>query len=151
MYIQCTSPGYGQISWTVWLASSERHHCSNEGKTRNPLKFAGVPETGKPFSAASGPKFAILWGHVEEILLFNRFFQLSYMPSLQRNSPTKLCDGAQMANFLRFFASCRWRPLFNAANFGWCSLLECRAVTLPSCETCWNLLGCPNYRTDLSR
>jgi len=23
----------------------------------------------------------------------------------------------------------RWRPLFNAAKFGWCPLLECRAVT----------------------
>ena len=30
-------------------------------------------------------------------------------------------------------------------------LLECRAVTKPRCETCWNLLGCPNNRTDLSR
>jgi len=40
-------------------------------------------------------------------------------------------------------AKYRWRPLFNAAKFGWRSLLECRAVTLPRCETCWNLLGCP--------
>jgi len=38
----------------------------------------------------------------------------------------------------------RWRPLlFNAAKFGWRPLLECRAVTLPGCETRWNLLGCP--------
>jgi len=41
---------------------------------RKPLKFAGVPQTLKPSSAASGPKFAVLWGHVEEILLFNKFF-----------------------------------------------------------------------------
>jgi len=32
----------------------------------------------------------------------------------------------------------RWRPLFNAAMFGWRLLLECRAVTLPRRETCWN-------------
>jgi len=25
----------------------------------------------------------------------------------------------------------RWRPLFNAAKFGWCWLLDCRAVMLP--------------------
>ena len=37
----------------------------------------------------------------------------------------------------------RWRVLFNAAKFGWRPLLECRAVTLPRRETCWNLQGCP--------
>jgi len=33
---------------------------SNAAKTRNPLKFAGVPQTGKPISAISGLTFAIL-------------------------------------------------------------------------------------------
>jgi len=37
----------------------------------------------------------------------------------------------------------RWRPLFNAAKFGWRPLLECRALTLPRLETRWNLQGCP--------
>jgi len=37
----------------------------------------------------------------------------------------------------------RWRPLFNAAKFGWRPLLECRAVTLLRRETRWNLQGCP--------
>jgi len=37
----------------------------------------------------------------------------------------------------------RWRPLFNAAKFGWRPLLECRAVTLPRRERRWNLQGCP--------
>jgi len=36
----------------------------------------------------------------------------------------------------------RWRPLFNAAKFGWRPLLDCRAVTLPRRETRWNLQGC---------
>jgi len=35
-------------------------------------------------------------------------------------------------------AEYRWCPLFNAAKFGWRPLLECRAVTLPRCETRWN-------------
>jgi len=48
-----------------------------------------VPQTGQPISAVSGPKFAILSGHVEEVLLLN-----------------KLCNGAQMAIFGDFFASC---------------------------------------------
>ena len=37
----------------VWL-------CSNAAKTRNPLKFAGMPQTNEKISAASGPKFTIL-------------------------------------------------------------------------------------------
>jgi len=40
-------------------------------------------------------------------------------------------------------AKYRWRPLFNAAKFSWCPKLECRAVTLPRRETCWNLQGYP--------
>jgi len=48
--------------------------CSNAAKTRKPLKFAGVPQTNETILAASGPKLTILWGHVEEILLLNKFF-----------------------------------------------------------------------------
>jgi len=55
MYISCTSPGDGQTSCKVWLASAERRRCSNEAKSRNLLKFAGVPQTPEPISAASGP------------------------------------------------------------------------------------------------
>jgi len=47
-------------------------------KTR--LKFAGVPQTGKPISAVSGPKLSILWGHVEKILLFTSFSDCRYVP-----------------------------------------------------------------------
>ena len=53
----------------VWLTPASGLPCSNAAKTRNPLKFAGVPHTRQQISAASGPTFAILWGHVEEILL----------------------------------------------------------------------------------
>jgi len=40
-------------------------------------------------------------------------------------------------------AEYRWPSLFNATKFGWRPLLECRAVTLPRCETRWNLQVCP--------
>ena len=69
MYIQCTSPGDGQTSCKVWLASGERRRCSNESKTRNPLKFAGVPQTPEPNSAVSGPKYTfsgVLPPHIME-------------------------------------------------------------------------------------
>ena len=52
--------------------------CSNAAKTRNPLKFAGVPQTTGWISAVCRPKFTILWGHVEDISLLNKvFFRLS--------------------------------------------------------------------------
>jgi len=50
--------------------------CSNAAKTRKPLKVAGMPQTPETISTASGPKFTILWEHVEEILLFNNFFPI---------------------------------------------------------------------------
>jgi len=73
MYIWCTSPGDGQRPCKVWLASGERRRCTNEVKTRN-RKFAGMPQTRQQISAISGPKSAILWSHLEEILLFKSFF-----------------------------------------------------------------------------
>ena len=37
----------------------------------------------------------------------------------------------------------RWRPLFNAAKFGWLPLSDVAAVMKRRCESPWNLLGCP--------
>jgi len=48
--------------------------CSNAAKTQNPFKFVGVPQTPEQISAVSGPKFTILSGHVEDILVLNKFF-----------------------------------------------------------------------------
>ena len=42
------------------LTFVERRRCSNEAKTRNPLKLAGVPQTHQQISAVCGPKFTIL-------------------------------------------------------------------------------------------
>ena len=53
----------------VWLTPTTRVPCRYAAKTRNPLKFARVPQTNETISAASGPKFTILWGHVEEIII----------------------------------------------------------------------------------
>jgi len=58
----------------VWLTPATRVPCSNAAKTRNLLKLHGVLQTNERISAASGPKFTILWRHVGEILLLNKFF-----------------------------------------------------------------------------
>ena len=60
----------------VWLTPTTRVPCSNAAKMRNPLKFAGALQTRQQTSAASGPKFTILWGRVEEILLLKKFFPI---------------------------------------------------------------------------
>jgi len=60
----------------VWLTPTTRVMCSNAAKTRNPLKFTGVPQTRQQISAVSRPEFTILLGHVEEALLFNKFFPI---------------------------------------------------------------------------
>jgi len=62
------------LNAALWLTPTTRVPCSNTAKTRNPLKLPGVPQTNETLSAASGPKFTILWGHAEEILLLNKFF-----------------------------------------------------------------------------
>jgi len=58
----------------VWLMLTTWLPCSNAAKTWKPLKVAGVPQTPETISAASRPKFTILWRHVEEVLLLNKFF-----------------------------------------------------------------------------
>jgi len=58
----------------VWMTPTTRVPFSNAAKTRNPLKLPGVHQTNEMISAASRPKFTILWGHVEEMMLLNKFF-----------------------------------------------------------------------------
>jgi len=95
---------------------------------QNPLKLAGVPQTLEPISGVSGPKFTIMWGHLEDILLLNKFFSdCRYVPELRRYSPTKLCDGAQMTIFGDFFASCAQMTIFGDF-FASCIFSEPRAA-----------------------
>ena len=69
------------LNAAVWLTPTTRVPCSNAAKTRNPLKLARVPQTNEMISAASRPKFTILSGLVEELLLLNKFFSdCRYVP-----------------------------------------------------------------------
>jgi len=60
----------------VWVTPTARVPCSNAAKTPNQLKLAGVPQTRQQISAVSGPKFTILSGHVDQLLLLNKFFPI---------------------------------------------------------------------------
>jgi len=47
--------GDGQTSCKVWLTSIARRRCSNEAKTRNSLKFTGVPQTPEQIISSTSP------------------------------------------------------------------------------------------------
>ena len=75
--VMAALPNTGGALCSTPQSLADAHYWSvvhNAGKTRNPLKLAGVPQTTEPISAASGPTFTILSGQLEEILLLNKFF-----------------------------------------------------------------------------
>ena len=77
--VMATLPNIGDALCSTPQSFADAHYymnmpCSSAAKTRKPLKVAGVPQTPETISAASGPKFTILWAHVEQILLLNKFF-----------------------------------------------------------------------------
>jgi len=91
--------------------------CSNAAKTRTPLKLSGVPQTNETISAVSGPKFAILWGHVEEILLLNKFFSIVDMCLSCEDIARQIVQWCADGDFLRpcIFnepRAARFRPAF---------------------------------------
>ena len=77
--------------------------CSNAAKTRTPLKVSGVPQTPETISAASRPKFTILWGHVEEVLLLNKFFPTVETCLSCEDIARQNCGMVPRRRFLRHF------------------------------------------------
>ena len=99
-------PRDSQTSCKVWLASGERRRCSNEATARNPLKFAGVPPNSRTHLSRYWAEFHHMTGHMwRRYCCLTSFSDCRYMPQLRGYSPTKLCDGAQIAIFWRFFES----------------------------------------------
>jgi len=76
-----------------------------------------------PRNNCSGNGCQILWN------------QYSFLQQTVKKCRTRMWANAQRDGCP---AEYRWRPLFNAAKFGWRPILECRAVTLQRCETRWN-------------
>jgi len=75
--VMAALPNIGGALCSMPQSLADAHYWSamqNTAKMQSLLKFAGVSQTPEPTSAVSGRKFAILWGHVEEVLLFNKFF-----------------------------------------------------------------------------
>jgi len=83
----------------VWLTPNTGVTCSNVAETRNPLKFPGGVNGSQPLMGRS-PKFTILWGHVEEVLLFNMFFPVVDTCLVAKIQPDKVVRWCQNGDFL---------------------------------------------------
>jgi len=101
--------------------------CSNAAKTRNPFKFGGVPQTGKPISAAIGPSFTILWGYVEDILLLNTFFPIVDTCLSCEDTARQICAMVPRWRILATFL----RPVFSASRVQQFSDLHLKFVLKP--------------------
>ena len=101
--------------------------CSNAAKTRKPSKLAGVPQTNETISATSRPKFTMLWGHVEEILLLNKFFQIVDRCLSCEEIARQSCA---MVPRWRFFASFL-RSVFSSSRMQQVSDLHCKFALRP--------------------
>jgi len=101
--------------------------------------FTAVPtEAASNMCSFQWPSLTCLQKHISirQIQTHNNFTAIIYVTRMWTNAQRDGCP-----------AKYRWRPLFNAAKFGWHPLLECRAVTLPRRKTRWNLQGCPKLPT----
>ena len=99
-------PNVGGALYSMPQSLADAHYympCSNAAKKRNPLKFAGVPQTRQRISAVSRLKFTILAGHVEQVLLFNKFFPTVDTCLSSEDIARQSCA---MVRRWRFFASC---------------------------------------------
>ena len=101
--------------------------CSNAAKTRNQLKFARVPQTPKPIWAVSGPKFTILRGHVEDVLLFNKLFQIVDMFLSCEDRAQQNCAMVPRSRFLATIS----RPVFSASRMQHVSDLHLKFALRP--------------------
>jgi len=112
----------------VWLMPTTRWSCSNAAKMQNPLKFAGVLQTLESISAVSRPEFTILWGHVEEVLLFNKFFFPIVDTCLScEDIAGQSCAMVPRWRFLWIFL----HPVFSASRVQYISLLHSKFALRP--------------------
>jgi len=110
----------------IWLTPTTWLPCSNAAKTLKPLKLAGVPQTGKPISAASGPNFTILWEHLKDILLLT-FFQIVDMCLSCEDIARQSCAMVPRWWFLATFLS----PVFSASRVQHVSDLHAKFALRP--------------------
>ena len=105
----------------------------NAAKMRNPLKLPGVPQTNETISAASRPKFTMLWGHLEEILLLNNFFPIVDTCLSCKDIARQSCAMVPRWRFLATFL----RPVFAASRVQHISDLHSKFALATPCVEVW--------------
>ena len=86
----------------VWLTPATRCRAVTLPRRETRWNLQGclkLPDGFQPLVGRSSPYCGDVWRTYRCLTSF--FSDCRYMPYLQRYSPTKLCDGAQMATFLR--------------------------------------------------
>jgi len=104
--VMAALPNIGGALCSPPQSLSDAHYrvpCSNAGKTRNQLKFAGVSKTRQQISAISGPKFTILHRHVGRYCCLTSFFPIVDMFLTYEDISRQSCA---IVLRWRFFASC---------------------------------------------
>jgi len=108
-------PNIGGAFYSTPQSVADAHYyvpCSDAAKTRNQLKCGRVPQSNETISAASGPKFTILWGHLEDILLLNEFFPIVDKCLSCEDIARQSCAMVRRWRFLATFLS----PVFSASR-----------------------------------
>ena len=136
---------YVYTSGTLWLLKTRSLFVITQSKVNWFSQFFAVRFLSKYVYCVHPPhKFLT---HLKRVLVK---FEYSKLPPNLHCSVTTLNLTKQ--NLTRMWANAqrdgrpaeyRWRPLFNAAKFGWRPLLECRAVTLPITQNPLKFAGCP--------
>ena len=111
----------------VWLMPTAGVPCSNAAKTPNLLKFVGLPQTTGPLSAVSVPKFTVLWGHLEDILLLNNFFPIVDTCVSCEDIARQSCAMVPRWRFLATFL----RPVLSASRVQHISDVHCKFALRP--------------------
>jgi len=101
------------------------------------VEICRVAQTGKPISAANGPKFTTLSRRVDEVLMFNKFFPIVYTCLHSENVSPQSCA---MVRRWRFFGNFL-RPVLSASRVHHVSDLHPKFALRP--HHVWNCGGHP--------
>ena len=116
----------------VWLTPTTRCRAVTLPRRKTHLNLEGCPKLvnrSQPLLGRSSPYYEDTWRTY--CCLTSFFSDCRYMPQLRRYSPTKLCNGAQMAIFGNFL-----HPVFSASRVQQVSDLHLKFALRP--HHVWN-------------
>ena len=119
--------------------------CSDAAKTRNPLKFAGVPQTTRWISAVSRPKFTILWDMWRTYRCLTSFFPIVHTCLSCEDIARQSCAMVPRWRFLATFL----RPAFPASRVQQVSDLHLKFALRP--HLCGSMVDIQSMAAEIRR